>query len=294
MTPRYSLVEHLAKAVWFSRWQEGSFAVFNAYFDASGDETDTRTKFLSVGGFFAHANVWIEWEKRWLDCLTRYEIFGKDGLPEFHMSSCANRRFAFEDYPENKRQQLLVELADLLKMLGHKISCPIDIDKYKAQLDEDLRHQFDFEAAYIISGRACAARVGEFCRTQRSPPISHVQLFFERGDGERIQSLLVKRIREDGLPEPQLKPKRNRYVNGQKVEERLVPFQAADVHAWLTCQEVKCAGQDWRGEREKVRWVLDELSGIPEPLCNFTEMLPLFNMWMRACSHDLLGSNGND
>ena len=37
MTP-YSLVEHIAKAIWISRWREGWFGVFTAYFDGSGHE----------------------------------------------------------------------------------------------------------------------------------------------------------------------------------------------------------------------------------------------------------------
>lgn len=104
MTP-YCLSEHLAKAIWFSRWQEGRLAVFSAYFDASGDETDTRTKFVSVAGFIASAPVWMNFETRWLQRLRDDEVFDEHGYPAFHMVDCANYNYAFSGWRDKESKR---------------------------------------------------------------------------------------------------------------------------------------------------------------------------------------------
>ncbi len=53
-----------------------------AYFDASGDETNEQEKFVTVAGFIAHADLWIEWEKEWIACLEEHKILDKYGVPE--------------------------------------------------------------------------------------------------------------------------------------------------------------------------------------------------------------------
>src|SRR6185295_7690500 len=98
----YSLIEHLGKTLWASRWREGCLAVYSAYFDASGQETD---KYVAVSGFIVHANTWIDWERDWLECLVRREIVNKHGDPEFHMSDCANCEYFFEGWEETREQE---------------------------------------------------------------------------------------------------------------------------------------------------------------------------------------------
>lgn len=288
MTP-YSLSEHLANALWFSRWREGWFGVFTVYFDASGFE---GTKFVSVAGFIAPTEVWNDFETAWLKRLTDDEVFGEDGLPEFHMSACANYRYAFETWRglESKRQNLLRDLMEILKKLSRKVCCVLNVPECRTRLDERLRDSFNCSAAYVIGGRGCAARVNEWCRKDGSPPLSRVQFIFEQGDGREIQADLRTRFLEDGYPEPIFKRKRNRYKNGTLVEERLIPFQAADILAYLTYLEAKFAGRSW-GDKDGLRWMLQELSNIPEQCVQFSEFLGPFNSWMRACSHNLLGPN---
>ena len=101
--PPYSLTEHIAKSIWFSRWHEGLLAVFSAYFDASGHEEESDIKFVSVAGFIAPADVWIDFETRDGEHLLH------ERLDYFHMSDCANYRFDFEGWQtkEQNRQKLL-------------------------------------------------------------------------------------------------------------------------------------------------------------------------------------------
>lgn len=287
-----SLVEHLAKAICLSRWPEGWFGVFSAYFDASGFE---ETEFVTVAGFIAHVSVWSEFEVAWQKRLREDQLFGKDGTPEFHMSECANRTYGYEKYrtDEPKRQRLLYDLAELLKMLGRKSACTLNVAQFRNKLEADIRDRFDLSAAYVLGGRACAARVKEWCWKDGVPHLSQVQFFFEEGDGKNIQANLHHRFLEDGYPTPIFKYKRNRYTkNGLLIEPGLIPFQAADVLAYLLNLDAKYSGRDWR-DKESIRWMLYELSSIPEPPIVFNdELLDGLNSYLRAASVNLLpGSN---
>lgn len=289
----YSLVEHLAKAIWFSGWQEGIFVVFSVYFDASGQESDTQTKYVAVSGFIAHTERWVKWEKDWLECLERRKILNDKGLPEFHMSDCANYTYFFNGWREreSERQELLHELAEIIKgHLGQKVSCIINTDDYKQYIDADLREEYGITGAYVLGGRACAARVKRWCDRDKAPAISQVQLFFEQGDGDRIQADLLTRLIEDEFPRPIFKRKKNKYSkDGRLIEERLIPFQASDVLAYLTNIDAKFAERGHWNEKENIRWMFKDLSKIAEPTCTFPPAhMRGFNTLLRVCRECLL------
>ena len=66
---------------------------------------------------------------------------------------------------------------------------------------------------------------------------------------------------DDGHPEPIFKPKKDVYSKGtgELIESGLIPFQAADVLAYLTYLNAKFADKkDW-GDKENIRWVLKAL-----------------------------------
>ena len=265
--------------------------MFSAYFDASGFE---QQEFVSVAGFIANVGVWKDFEQAWLKRLSDEKLFGKDGTPEFHMAECANCTYDYEQYRTNeqKRQILLRDLTKILSGLGRKVGCVLNVNQFRSQLDPDVRSQFDLPAAYILAGRACAARVKEWCWIDGSPPLAQVQFFFERGDGKEIQSALYRRLEEDGYPTPQFKSKRNRYSKSKElIEQGLAPFQAADVLAYLFRLNAKYEGQDWR-DKESIRWMLDELSPIPEPPVSVNANLLGLNIYLRAAGVNLLGRAG--
>jgi hypothetical protein len=292
MSP-YSLVEHLAKAVWFSRWREGHLAVFSAYFDASGSEADVQAKYVAMSGFIAQADLWTEWEMQWLECLERNKIFNKHGVPEFHMSECANYRYSFDGWreKERERQSLLHELVEIIKTyLGRKASCVVSVDDYRKYIDEDLRKAFGMSGVYVMEGRTCAARVKEWCRKDRVPALPDVQFFFEHGDGDQLQADLLNRLMDDEYPRPIFKSKKDRYSRaGELVDHGLVPFQASDVLAYLTNIEAKFAERPHWGDKQNIRWMLNDLSPIPEPTFTFTPShLTGFNDLMRVCLDNTL------
>lgn len=119
-----------------------------------------------------------------------------------------------------------------------------------------------------------------------------MQFFFERGDGKLIQPDLSHRLVQDQFPTPQFKSKRNRYSKkGELIEPGLVPFQAADVLAYLFRLDAKYYGQDWR-DKESIHWMLQELSPIPETPIYLTEHLRGLNVYLRAACINLRKSKG--
>ena len=282
----YSFIQHLSEAVFFSEWKQSFIVAFTAYFDASGHEEDPQMEVVSVAGFVAPSEVWNEFETKWK------ERIGQDGLQTFHMSACANLRYAFEGWQDLKRQRLLQDLINLIKPLSRKFGCTIPSKEYKAKLEETLRQQFNF-TAYVIAGRACAARVREWTHRDTSPHIANVQFFFESGD--KWQPELRERLLADGFPEPIFKPKNDRYsTTGTLIELGLVPFQAADMLAYIIflAEKFYRRNTDNWGDKESIHWMLEELLTAVEGQVNRFTLSDLqgLNVLMRASSVDLLQS----
>ena len=144
MTP-YSLVEHLAKAVWFSRWREGSLVGFSGYFDASGDDTDKETMVVSVAGFLASADVWMDIESKWIERTNRA------GIKKFHMVECANYTKEFKDWhdKDKERQLLLRDLVSLMTPLTRKFSCAIPLKLYRETLSAEYVNEPLYKAMHL-------------------------------------------------------------------------------------------------------------------------------------------------
>ena len=72
-----------------------------------------------------------------------------------------------------------------------------------------------------------------------------------------------------------------------------MPFQAADVLAYLTFLDAKFAGRDWR-DKSSIRWMLDELAPIPEPTVQLAEgLLNGLNEYLCVTTVSLLGGKSD-
>lgn len=209
------------------------------------------------------------------------------------MVECANYRHSFEGWREREqeRQAILVELEAIIsKHLARKQSCTVSIEDYKKHLDENLRKRFGITGAYSIGARGCAARVKEWCE-HAGVPISRIHFFFERGDGDDLENALINHfIYPEDIPRPIFASKRHiRSKNGNITQERLVPFQAADVLAYLTNTEGKYSNRpDW-GDKQNIRWMLESLSVIPEPNITFSpSRMQGLNNLLRGAEPDLI------
>lgn len=168
----YSPIEHLAKAIWFSRWRESSFAVFSAYFDASGQEETKTNLVVSMAGFVAPAEVWSDFD---IEGRARLK---EDGFDGFHMAHCANCVHEFEDWKDKKieRQRLLRSLVTLLKPLSRKFACAIPLKEYRTNLEQVYLEDPLFKA-YSMAGRWCASRLRQWTWHEKYPSIDNVGLF---------------------------------------------------------------------------------------------------------------------
>jgi hypothetical protein len=176
--------------------------------------------------------------------------------------------------------------------LSRKFGCTIPSKLYAQTLSASLREKFKFKA-YVITGRARAARVREWSERERAPQVSNIQFFFEGGDN--WQKEFKQRLMEDGFPEPIFKSKRDRYSRSKKlIEPGLIPFQASDVlaHIIFVAEKYYRRGKEDWDQKENIHWMLEDLeSAVEGPLNRFTPAdLDNMELWMRANSVDLLGS----
>ncbi|HSQ52534.1 MAG TPA: hypothetical protein VLL94_14885 [Nitrospiraceae bacterium] len=157
-------------------------------------------------------------------------------------------------------------------------------------MDEELRKRFGIAGAYSIGARACATRVKECCE-HTGVPISRIEFFCERGNGDDLENALKEHfIYPKDIPRPIFKSKRHiRSKFGNIIQERLVPFQAADVLAYLTNTEAKFSNRpDW-GDKHDIRWMLQSLSSIPEPNITFSPpRMQALNKILRGAEPDLI------
>jgi hypothetical protein len=284
VTP-YSLVEHLAKATWFSNWREAYLVGFSGYFDASGDDTCKDTIVVSVAGFMASADIWMDVESEWTDRTARA------GIKKFHMVECANCTEEFKGWhdKEKERQKLLRDLIDLMKPLTRKFSCAVPLKIYRKTLSSEYANDPLYKA-YALAGRWCAGRLRQWVWQEKSPPLHRIGFYYERGD--KWQEELKQQMVGDDLPEPNFKPKWDVCKNGEVIEKGLVPFQLADTLAYLTFLHYKYElkqMKDW-GKMESIRWMLAEIeSRVRGPLDYVTtQNIKGLNVLARASSHDLL------
>jgi hypothetical protein len=266
-------------------WREGFLVAFTAYFDASGDDTGKDTMVVSVAGFMAPTEVWMDIEGAWRESVNRA------GIKKFHMVECANctEEFAGWHERENDRQQLLRDLVKLMAPLTRKFSCAVPLKLYRETLSNEYVNEPLYKA-YALAGRWCAGRVRQWVWQEKSPPLHRIGFYFERGD--KWQNELSDQMVGDDLPEPNFKPKWDVYKNGELIENGLVPFQLADILAYLTFLQYKFELKqmdDW-GKMKPIRWMLREIeSRVNGKLTYLTEKdIKGLNILIRASSADLL------
>lgn len=253
---RYSSIEHLARCLHGSRfaWQEVSFAVFTAVFDASGKK---NLDFLVVAGFVANAKTWDEFSQLWNERLDR------DGIRYFTMKEFSQCRGEFDGWrgDEKRRRSLL---ADLIKIIqGHacyKVAHVVPnagVANARAAFPESERRRFLLEA-YAVAGYSCRRHLVGWARQEgiRSP----IESVFDRGDLDRGRLLDLFKL--EGWSEPIFRPSRDENINGS-LNPGFTPLQAADLLAnevYQIAPELPLVNQD------DLRYPMRELYSLPGPI----------------------------
>jgi hypothetical protein len=238
----YSPVEHLARSIWPTSWQDGFLGMFTGYYDASGGDD---TGIMAVAGFVADVRKWQEFEPSWR------LVLATNHLPYFHMKEFTHSTgevFSSWKGKETKRENLL---RDLIQVVAETADFWVCCSIRTAILDwATKRYGVTFDGrGYPLVARMLIGLAHNTSRARHGvAEITHV---FERGDegkGQLVEMIerlnrLAEVSRAKGayypkldpyarldpypIPIPIFKPSRD-----TPTERGLVPLQAGDFVAW--------------------------------------------------------------
>ena len=86
----------------------GIAAMYEGYFDESGDLEDTD-KIFCIAGYYVEADNAKRMDAEWLNVLSEH------GLPYFHMVDCAHGNEAFERIARSDRSEIVIRLIKIIK-----------------------------------------------------------------------------------------------------------------------------------------------------------------------------------
>lgn len=121
-----------------------------AYMDESGHSSDS--KIVSLGGFIGNHNAWEQVAIQWKKLMHKY------GDVVFHMADLESSKGEFEGWSKERREQLLVEIFDLLNgVFLVPFGSVTIVEEYKG-MPEDL--QFALSDPWILSFQMCLGEIG--------------------------------------------------------------------------------------------------------------------------------------
>jgi hypothetical protein len=206
----YSLIGRLARIVGGRERKSVCFAMFTAYFDASGAKDQSV---LAVAGFVASANAWIDWEVEWLKRLR------EAGLKRFHYKELNSWK------PSEKRT--LID--DLCRIIANHVSHKAGVVVVNNSIDVlpiVLRRKWGINP-YTLGCRNVTKQMSAWAGSWggRCP-----EMFFEKGDNG--QNWLDRAFELTGYPRPNIRRKHD-WVSPKTgiAEVGLVAFDSADLFA---------------------------------------------------------------
>jgi hypothetical protein len=188
-------------------------SAFTCYFDAGGKEADQVA--LSVAGFVATAEQWIEWERPWRERLA------EDNLTVFHYNELSAMA-------EDIRERLVEDLCLIIRNhVVRKTGAVVLTYDVKTYLPENVRHDWRIDS-YALCGRTVAKEVAVWASRDacRIP-----ELVYE--DGDVGKGKLMDLLTDYGYPSPIFKWKNNRTNKKTGLPEvGAPPLEAADLLAY--------------------------------------------------------------
>jgi len=233
--------------------------------DAGGKEESTP--WITVAGFVAPADVWIEFEQKWKQRLS------DDGLTYFHMVDFAHFTNEFaHGWKDNepRRRRLLADLMEIIvSNASRKFSVSIKSGSLEQHINPELREHYLMNA-FVLAARGCAGKVLAWARRDRiKTPIRYV---FE--DGDKGKGKLIERFEYDGFGTPDFEYKKDTTKKGI-FHQAFTPLHAAD---WLAYEMFQVAK---RGSID--RWAWGEFRRVVgEPAYMTEDNLDNWNMKLRV------------
>jgi uncharacterized protein DUF3800 len=137
--------------------EEKLLAMFIAYFDESGDPSNTEV--MTIAGLVARAKDWERFEGKWMRTLRRFH------LSEFHMSEYENRQGEFSKLDNDQRVKLVAELAAILKnTIVFAVANSLPIQAWKDILGKEIeakRGRGEYLMTYIMLFDSCLLTIAE-------------------------------------------------------------------------------------------------------------------------------------
>jgi hypothetical protein len=207
----YSRIRHIAMALFMGRWKSSSMAMFTTYLDASGSPDQGVA--LSVAGFVATTEQWIEFERNWKEVLEAY------GVSQLHMREFAHSvdEFASWKNDERKRRRFLERLVNVIKTRTRYcvVSC-VMLDHYR-KVDK-IYPLHEMNKPFALAGITAIQKVKDWAKTQNIDE-DEIAYMFEDGDADKGD--LIRCSERDHDISPVLMKKRQSCA-----------FQAADLLAY--------------------------------------------------------------
>ncbi len=239
-------------------------AMFTACFDVAGKEDDCP--YITVAGFVAPADAWIEFDQRWRQRLK------DDGLTYFHMVDFASSTNEFsKGWKDNepRRRKLLSDLMEIIvSNASRKFSVSIESGSLAKHVGENLRAHY-LLTAFVLGARACAGKVIAWARREK---INTPLFVFEEGDAGKGN--LIDRFQYDGFGTPIFRYKKDTTIK-RIFHEGFTPLHATDFLAYEMFQVVK--------KRSIDRWAWGQFRRIVgEPGYMTAENLDNWNMKLQV------------
>jgi hypothetical protein len=193
-------------------------AVFIAYFDESGDPSQTGA--FTLGGLVAKAWRWDAFEGKWSRILRRFN------LPMFHMSEFESRQGIYASLSNPERIELVATLAGIIKgTIEFGFSHSLVVKDWKKVIEPTIVNSYEQPRGhYIFLLQSCMEEIVRFISL---PAGERVACIFDRNGfmaGSAIKHFddLVARQSWEGVFDT--------ITFGDKT--RLIPLQAADMVAY--------------------------------------------------------------
>jgi hypothetical protein len=197
------------------------------HLDCSGDAGDPNVKTVSVGGFIAHEDQWVELEHHWQDVMRTF------GVTALHMKefahSAKSSEFASWKGDEPKRGAFIQALTDLIQQYTlQSVGANIYISHY-ASVDRDILLRESLGSPYALASLLVVSMTVDWhARNSRNEELMFV---FEKGDNEQVHFRdVLRRLPEwnlDLIVEPIFREKKWKDRDGRM--RHFVPFQVADL-----------------------------------------------------------------
>lgn len=197
-------------------------AVFHAYFDDSGKESDRPV--WAVGGYLIRADKARQMKKKWQLLLRRF------GLPYFHMVDCAPApgNGVFKKLSSQDRDNVARQCIQLIK---DHVAAGFVILMNPKKFDRTLPgHSGD---PYAFACESCLMSVDRWLTEKIGP--SRIKFFFEAGSAG--QASAMARVAQHGIELPSEHEASTEF--SPKADVPLL--QAADLLAWQSTKHIKDA-----------------------------------------------------